>query len=50
MLRYVGGLGYSWSSTVNSTNGVYLRFVMNAVQPNYASYRAYGFPLRCLSE
>lgn len=49
-LGYVGNEGSVWSAATNGTNGVYLRFVVNAAQPSYSSNRANGFPLRCLSE
>ena len=46
----VGNEGSVWSASANGTNGVSLRFVVNAAQPGYSSARAHGFQLRCLSE
>ncbi|WP_304709339.1 hypothetical protein [uncultured Rikenella sp.] len=46
----VGNEGSVWSAATNGTYGVYLRFVVDAAQPSNSKYRAYGFPLRCLSE
>ncbi|WP_300729162.1 hypothetical protein [uncultured Rikenella sp.] len=45
-----GNEGSVWSASPNGTNGVYLRFVMNAIQPSHLNYRAGAIPLRCLSE
>ncbi|WP_297829674.1 hypothetical protein [uncultured Rikenella sp.] len=49
MLNNVGNEGSVWSAATNGTNGVYLRFVVNAAQPGNSNNRANGFPLRCLS-
>ena len=49
-LGSVGGDGYSWSSTVSSTNGVRLYFYTQSLNPSSAYHRGYGFQLRCLSE
>ena len=46
----VGGEGSVWSAAANGTASVYLRFVVNAAQPNHLIGRVYGFQLRCLSE
>ncbi|WP_300730630.1 hypothetical protein [uncultured Rikenella sp.] len=46
----VGGEGSVWSATANEAASVYLRFVVNAAQPNHLIGRVYGFQLRCLSE
>ncbi|WP_297627291.1 hypothetical protein [uncultured Rikenella sp.] len=46
----VGYEGTVWSVSTNGTNGIYLRFVMEAVQPSHWYYRTYGRQLRCLSE
>ncbi|WP_294601131.1 hypothetical protein [uncultured Rikenella sp.] len=46
----VGDEGTVWSASANGTNGVYLRFVKDAVQPSNPYDRAGGFQLRCLSE
>ena len=48
-LNNVGNEGSVWSASANGTNGVYLRFVMNAAQPGNSNNRANGFLLRCLS-
>ncbi len=46
-----GGLdGYSWSSAVSGTVGVFLHFYTQYLNPSNAGLRAYGFQLRCLSE
>ena len=42
--------GFNWSSTVSNTDGTGLGFDMTWLNPSYASSRAYGFQLRCLSE
>ncbi|WP_300729155.1 hypothetical protein [uncultured Rikenella sp.] len=44
-----GNRGYSWSSSVDDANGFRLYFSATWMT-NDANYRAYGFPLRCLSE
>ena len=49
-LDAVGNEGSVWSAAANGTNGVYLRFVVNAAQPSYSYGRASGYQLRCLSE
>ncbi len=49
-LNSVGSEGSVWSASADGTSGVYLRSVLNAAQPSNSTYRAYGFPLRCLSE
>ena len=49
-LLSVGNEGSVWSAAANGTYGVYLRFVVNAARPSNSDSRAYGFPLRCLSE
>ncbi len=49
-LSIVGNRGYSWSSTVSSTGGMYLDFNVAWLDPSYANGRVYGFQLRCLSE
>ncbi len=48
VLNGVGDHGASWSSAVSDTYGVYLRFVLTALQPSYPSYRSHGFQVRCL--
>ncbi|WP_297830103.1 hypothetical protein [uncultured Rikenella sp.] len=49
-LSTVGGNGYSWSSAVGGTNGMYLFFSVTYLNPSSATSRAYGYQLRCLSE
>ncbi|WP_294599954.1 hypothetical protein [uncultured Rikenella sp.] len=49
-LAGVGQGGYNWASTVSSTNGMYLSFYVTDLYPSNANHRAYGLPLRCLSE
>ena len=49
-LANVGGSGYSWSSTISSTNGMNLRLGVTWLYSSSADYRAYSFQLRCLSE
>ena len=44
----VGSYGYSWSSAVNNTGGVFLDFGVAWLSPSNAGRRAYGFQLRCL--
>ncbi|WP_294599297.1 hypothetical protein [uncultured Rikenella sp.] len=46
----VGSNGFSYSSSVSGSNGVYLHFVVTYLNPSSAGYRAHGFQLRCLSE
>ncbi|WP_294600090.1 hypothetical protein [uncultured Rikenella sp.] len=46
----VGYDGYSYSSTVSNTLGIVLYFYTQRLRPSYASYRAHGLQLRCLSE
>ena len=48
--RNVGNSGDGWSSTVGSTNGVYLSFNVMWMNAGYTNRRTHGFPLRCLSE
>ncbi len=50
MLWGVGYYGYSWSSTESGTRAPCLDFHCGGVYPQNNSYRAYGFPLRCLQE
>ncbi|WP_304736230.1 hypothetical protein [uncultured Rikenella sp.] len=50
-LMGVGSLGYSWSSTIDGSLGsLNLNFHVTWLSSNHASYRGYGFQLRCLSE
>ncbi|WP_294599585.1 hypothetical protein [uncultured Rikenella sp.] len=46
----VGKGGYNWSSTVSSTNSMYLDFGMAWFSPGGTHNRVLGFQLRCLSE
>ncbi|MDR0546873.1 MAG: fibrobacter succinogenes major paralogous domain-containing protein [Dysgonamonadaceae bacterium] len=49
-LRNVGYYGYYWSSSVNGSNGRSLSFDRSYVNPNYSTYRAGGFSVRCVAE
>ena len=49
-LASVGNHGFSYSSSVSGSNGVYLDFNVTSLSPSFASSRAHGFQLRCLSE
>ncbi|WP_294601230.1 hypothetical protein [uncultured Rikenella sp.] len=46
----VGNYGYSWSSAVSGSNGVFLHFSTQGLNPSHVSHRGYGLQLRCLSE
>ena len=46
----VGNLGYSWSSSVSNTNGLYLGFSATWLITGNTNYRAFGFQVRCLQE
>ncbi|WP_294598275.1 hypothetical protein [uncultured Rikenella sp.] len=46
----VGHHGYSWSSAVSGTYGVFLGFGTQYLNPCSADNRAFGRQLRCLSE
>ncbi|WP_294598171.1 hypothetical protein [uncultured Rikenella sp.] len=46
----VGNGGYSWSSTVSGTDGMYLHFLVTWLYPSSTACRANGLQLRCLSE
>ncbi|WP_300829260.1 hypothetical protein [uncultured Rikenella sp.] len=48
-LTHVGYGGYSWASTVSSTDGMHLYFHVTWLYPGFANGRGYGFQLRCLS-
>ena len=48
--RYIGNNGYSWSSAISETNGVFLDFHTLGLNPGYVNGRAHGLLLRCLSE
>ena len=49
-LWLVGYYGYSWSTSIlsGSSSARFLYFGYDGVSPQGNSYRAYGFPLRCL--
>ncbi len=49
-LSSVGTDGFSYSSSVSGSNGVYLAFTVAYLNPSNADSRAYGLQLRCLSE
>ncbi len=52
-LGSVGTLGSAWSSSpssASSVNGSYLNFYSSNVNPENSSYRASGFPVRCVQE
>ncbi|WP_300728666.1 hypothetical protein [uncultured Rikenella sp.] len=49
-LSNVGNDGFSYSSSVSGSNGVYLGFNVTYLNPSRANSRAYGLQLRCLSE
>jgi len=49
-LWIIGYYGYSWSSSTRETKGIYLHFGTQEFNPNDATPRANGLPLRCLSE
>ncbi|WP_297626403.1 hypothetical protein [uncultured Rikenella sp.] len=49
---YVGSHGYSWACTP-VTGDITVRYLASEPRmfnPSYASHRAYGLQLRCLSE
>ncbi len=46
----VGYDGYSWSSAVSGSHGVYLGFNVTLLYLGYANSRGFGIQLRCLSE
>ncbi|WP_294600079.1 hypothetical protein [uncultured Rikenella sp.] len=46
----VGRYGYSWSTAVSGTNGMFLDFTAQSLNPSGAVNRGHGFQLRCLSE
>ena len=49
-LWYVGNDGFSWSSFASGGDAYRLGFSFVGIGPQYSSYRAYGFQLRCLQE
>ncbi|WP_299456961.1 hypothetical protein [uncultured Rikenella sp.] len=46
----VGTYGFSYSSSVSGSNGVYLSFSVTYLHPSDAYHRCHGLQLRCLSE
>ncbi|WP_299458097.1 hypothetical protein [uncultured Rikenella sp.] len=50
ILAGVGHSGYSWSSTVSGTLGVFLYFSTQNLYPSNVGSRGHGHQLRCLSE
>ncbi|WP_300730577.1 hypothetical protein [uncultured Rikenella sp.] len=46
----VGDIGFSQSAMINDIRGSHLLIGVNRLYPSYADPRAYGLPLRCLSE
>ena len=50
-LNYVGDIGYYWSAVPSNThNGCLLNFNLGYVYPLYNDSRAFGFPVRAVSE
>ncbi|WP_294599775.1 hypothetical protein [uncultured Rikenella sp.] len=47
---YVGNYGFSYSSSVSGSNGMYLNFYVTGLDPHSAYLRGHGLQLRCLSE
>ena len=47
-LTNVGNNGYSWSSSVSSTNGRNLKFNSPWLNPSNTNNRAFGLQVRCL--
>ncbi|WP_300828351.1 hypothetical protein [uncultured Rikenella sp.] len=50
VLFSVGNDGYSWVSTVSGVNSMDLAFNMAGLGTSGTTSRAFGLPLRCLSE
>ena len=50
VLWSVGTSGYSWSSTITSSNVRYLGLYYSRLRPQDSGGRAYGLQLRCLQE
>ncbi|WP_294600986.1 hypothetical protein [uncultured Rikenella sp.] len=50
MPSHVGNYGFSYSSSLSGSNGVYLSFGVTHLNPSYTTDRASGLQLRCLSE
>ena len=44
----VGNNGFSWSSSVSGSNGVYLNFNTTNLNPSNVNNRAHGLQVRCL--
>ena len=49
-LDVVGSYGRYWSATPSSNLAYYLYFISGSMGPSNYSYRAYGFPVRCVVE
>ena len=49
-LTYVGNYGYSWSSELSGTDGIFLHFGTQNLGPSSVDGRGHGLQLRCLSE
>ncbi len=47
-LMNVGNSGFSWSSSVSGSNGVYLNFNATNLNPSNTNNRAFGLQVRCL--
>ena len=47
-LMNVGNNGFSWSSAVSGSNGVYLNFNATNLNPSNTNSRAFGLQVRCL--
>jgi hypothetical protein len=47
-LTYTGSSGYAWSCAITGAYGYNLGFNITVAHPAYGSYRAYGFPVRCV--
>ncbi|WP_297832855.1 hypothetical protein [uncultured Rikenella sp.] len=46
----VGNDGNSWSVSATKGSSLTMYFYLHGLYSGYANLRAYGFPLRCLSE
>ncbi|WP_300829104.1 hypothetical protein [uncultured Rikenella sp.] len=49
-LMGVGNDGNSWSVSATKGSSLTMYFYLHGLYSGYANLRAYGFPLRCLSE
>ena len=53
LLAWGGESGYVWSSSIehiSNVYGYYLIFGTNSVDPNYTTYRAHAYEVRCIQE